>query len=84
MVSRGGILPRPLGADVVLGARTVASIRRLRNLCGGVVAFNRAAAAATSVGASKRGGQAGQRAPVDSAKDTYLRRLRQSQRWVDG
>ncbi|PRW44918.1 CAMK CAMK1 kinase Srk1 isoform B [Chlorella sorokiniana] len=80
VVSRGGILPRPLGADVVLGARTVASIRRLRNLCGGVVTFNRAAAAATSGAASKRGGRTGQQAPADSAKDTYLRRLRQSQR----
>lgn len=82
VVSRGGILPRPLGADVVLGARTVASIRRLRNLCGGVVAFNRAAAAATSGGASKQGKRVGQQALADSAKDTYLRRLRQSQRWV--
>lgn len=80
VVSRGGILPRPLGADVVLGARTVASIRRLRNLCGGVVAFNRAAAAATSGGASKQGKRVGQQALADSAKDTYLRRLRQSQR----
>lgn len=35
MVSRGGILPRPLGQDVVYGAATVASVRRLRNLCGG-------------------------------------------------
>lgn len=37
VVSRGGILPRPLGQDVVHGAATVASIRRLRNLCGGAV-----------------------------------------------
>lgn len=35
VVSRGGILPRPLGQDVVYGAATVASVRRLRNLCGG-------------------------------------------------
>ena len=82
VVSRGGILPRPLGADVVLGARTVASIRRLRNLCGGVVAFNRVAAAAGGTSTSKRVGRPGQQAPADSAKDTYLRRLRQSQRWV--
>lgn len=82
VVSRGGILPRPLGADVVLGARTVASIRRLRNLCGGVVTFNRVAATAGGTGASKRAGRPGLQAPADSAKDSYLRRLRQSQRWV--
>ena len=33
--SRGGVLPRPLGQDVLFGAATVASVRRLRNLCGG-------------------------------------------------
>ena len=92
VVSRGGILPRPLGQDVVFGAATVASIRRLRNLCGGVVAFNRAAAAAGGPG-GKGGGKAGaataaageRSAPTgvaDSAKHSYLRRLRQSQRWV--
>ena len=94
VVSRGGILPRPLGQDVVFGAATVASIRRLRNLCGSVVAFNRAAAAAGGPG-GKGGGKAGAAAAAaaagersaptgvaDSAKNSYLRRLRQSQRWV--
>ncbi|PSC73234.1 calcium calmodulin-dependent kinase type IV-like isoform A [Micractinium conductrix] len=78
VVSRGGILPRPLGRDVVFGAATVASIRRLRNLCGGVVAFNRAAAAAGSTAGSKP--QKTKGGPNDSAKDVYLRRLKQSQR----
>lgn len=135
VVSRGGILPRPLGRDVVFGAATVASIRRLRNLCGGartagvagcaacvgvygavawasgrtsktctaapysswlrpspppprpllccvpgVVAFNRAAAAAGSTAGSKP--QKTKGGPNDSAKDVYLRRLKQSQRCV--
>ncbi|KAL4448604.1 hypothetical protein ABPG75_005823 [Micractinium tetrahymenae] len=87
LVSRGGILPRPLGQDVVFGAATVASIRRLRNLCGGVVAFNRAAAAAgTKAGGCGKCGEGGNSSskpggmPSDSAKDAYLRRLKQSQR----
>lgn len=41
VMSRGGILPRPLGQDVVYGAATVASIRRLRNLCGGACLLER-------------------------------------------
>lgn len=81
VASKGGILPRPLGQDVVFGAATVASIRRLRNLCGGVVAFNRAAAAAGSVGtASGHGASSRGAVKGDSAKDAYLRRLKKSQR----
>lgn len=41
VVSRGGRLPRPLGQDVVHGAATVATVRRLKNLCHGVLALNR-------------------------------------------
>jgi hypothetical protein len=81
LASRGGALPRPLGQDVVFGAATVASVRRLRNLCGGVAAFNRVAAAAAVGGDAKGGSGAAKQASVaDSAKDVYLRRLRQSQR----
>lgn len=57
-------------------------------ICGpisaGVVAFNRAAAAAGGKASGHRseGGTRSSRRgmPVDSAKDTYLRRLRQAQR----
>lgn len=91
VVSRGGVLPRPLGQDVVFGAATVASVRRLRNLCGGVVAFNRAAAAAGAGRGGRGGGGGGGRGVpakaasagagmADSARDVYLRRLKQSQR----
>lgn len=41
VASRGGAVRRPLGAEVVHGAANVASIRRLRNLAHGVIAFNR-------------------------------------------
>lgn len=63
VVSRGGVLPRPLGQDVVFGAATVASVRRLRNLCGGVVAFNRAAAALAGTPLPPARAQAWQTAP---------------------
>lgn len=41
VATRGGAVRRPLGTEVVRGAANVASIRRLRNLAHGVIAFNR-------------------------------------------
>jgi hypothetical protein len=46
----GGRVSRLLGADVALGAATVAEMRRLRFLCNGVVALQRAAAATALAG----------------------------------
>ncbi|KAL4857802.1 Calcium/calmodulin-dependent protein kinase type IV [Chlorella vulgaris] len=81
--TRGGVLPRPLGQDVVFGAATVASVRRLRNMCGGVVAFNRVAAAAggrAGVPAAKGSASASRTELADNARDVYLQRLKESQR----
>ncbi|GAB4817123.1 hypothetical protein N2152v2_004169 [Parachlorella kessleri] len=72
VVSRGGRLPRPLGQDVVHGAATVATVRRLKNLCHGVAALNRATQAAA---AGKKG--AGDSA---SSRDEYVKRLRTLQK----
>jgi hypothetical protein len=58
-------------------------VRRLRNMCGGVVAFNRAAAAAggrAGVPAAKGSASASRTELADNARDVYLQRLKESQR----
>ena len=40
MVTKGGVMPRPLAADVPRGAANVAAARRLRNMVHGTVAMD--------------------------------------------
>jgi len=58
VASGGGRTTRKLGADVAMGAATVAEIRRLRFLCSGAVALQRAAGATAQSKSSKKGRRA--------------------------
>ncbi|KAK9824560.1 hypothetical protein WJX72_011313 [[Myrmecia] bisecta] len=61
VVTKGGVEPRPLDANVARGAANVASVRRLRNMVHGVVALQRI---------ERLSGQ-----PVEARKE-YLKRQR--------
>jgi calcium/calmodulin-dependent protein kinase I len=80
--SGGGATVRPLGADVALGAATVAEMRRLRFLTSGVVATQRRVAAAGGVGAGA-GGAGAARAGSGSVRggaEAYSEALRRAQK----
>jgi serine/threonine protein kinase len=78
VATRGGVVLRPLGDDVALGAATVAEMRRLRFICGGVVgAQRRVADAAVAAAAGGKGGAGGEGSGIQGA---YLEELRRMQK----
>jgi hypothetical protein len=78
--SGGGATVRPLGADVALGAATVAEMRRLRFLTSGVVATQQRVAAAGVAGAGGAGAARAGSGSVRGGAEAYGEALRRAQK----
>ena len=80
--TRGGLVERRLGADVALGAAGVAEMRRLRFLCSGAVALQRAGAAASDAKSARTPKRVPSFAKEGSTREhvAYLGELRRVQK----